>query len=106
MIATVDGLKWILDGDRFGFGQNWLKNLENDPPQCEEEFAGLYIERAIRELMALRLLVEWATDCDFGFDQFHDEYERYKDEIEGMKYIDAMIHVAERTIEDHGGFED
>ena len=59
-----------------------------------------------KEIKALRLLVEWATDCDFGFDQFHDEYERYKDEIKDMKYIDGMIHVAKRTLEDHGAFEE
>ena len=59
-----------------------------------------------KETKALRLLVEWATDCDFGFDQFHDEYERYKDEIKDMKYIDGMIHVAKRTLEDHGTFEE
>ena len=59
-----------------------------------------------KKIKALRLLVEWATDCDFGFDQFHDEYERYKDEIKDMKYIDGMIHVAKRTLEDHGAFEE
>ena len=58
------------------------------------------------ENKALRLLVAWATDCDFGFDQFPDEYERYKDEIKGMKYIDGMIHIARRTLEDHGAFEE
>lgn len=58
-----------------------------------------------KEIKALRLLVEWATDCDFGFDQFPEEYERYKDEITDMKYIEGMIHVAKRTLEDHGAFE-
>ena len=59
-----------------------------------------------KEIKALRLLVEWAEECDFGFDQFPDEYERYKNEITDMKYIDAMIHVAKRTLEDHGAFEE
>lgn len=59
-----------------------------------------------KEIKALRLLVEWAEECDFGFDQFPDEYERYKDEIKDMKYIDGMIHVAKRTLEDHGAFEE
>ena len=53
-----------------------------------------------KEIKALRLLVEWAEECDFGFDQFQDEYERYKDEIKGMKYIDGMIHVAKRTLQE------
>lgn len=59
-----------------------------------------------KEIKALRLLVEWAEECDFGFDQFPDEYERYKDEIKGMKYIDGMIHIAKRTLEDKGEFEE
>ena len=53
-----------------------------------------------KEIKALRLLVEWAEECDFGFDQFPDEYERYKDEIKGMKYIGGMIHVAKRTLQE------
>lgn len=59
-----------------------------------------------KEIKALRLLVEWATNCDFGFDQFPDEYERYKGEIKDMEYIDGMIHIAKRTLEDHGAFEE
>lgn len=58
-----------------------------------------------KEIKALRLLVEWAEECDFGFDQFPDEYERYKEEIKNMNYIEGMIHVAKRTLEDHGTFE-
>ncbi len=58
-----------------------------------------------KEIKALRLLVEWAEECDFGFDQFPIEYERYKDEIKGMKYTDGMIYIAKRTLEDHGVFE-
>ena len=57
-----------------------------------------------KENKALRLLVEWAEECDFGFDNFQDEYERYKGEIEDMGYIDGMIHVAKRTLEDNEEF--
>ena len=63
------------------------------------------LEEQEKEIKALHLLVEWAEECGFGFDQFHDEYERYKDEIKDMKYIDGMIHVAKRTLENHGVFE-
>ena len=75
------------------------KHLD-DIAQWSDDAIALMKEQG-KEIKALRLLVEWATDCDFGFDQFHDEYERYKDEIKGMKYIDGMIHVAKRTLEDH-----
>lgn len=64
------------------------------------------LKEQYKENKALKLLVEWAEECDFGFDQFSDEYERYKDEIKDMKYIDGMIHVAKRTLEDHGAFEE
>ena len=61
------------------------------------------IEELQKENKALRLLVDWATECDFGFDQFYGEYRKYKDEIKDMGYIDGMIHVAKRTIEDGDG---
>ena len=64
------------------------------------------LKKQEKEIKALRLLVEWAEECDFGFDQFPDEYELYKDEIKDMKYIDGMIHIAKRTLEDHGAFKE
>lgn len=48
---------------------------------------------------ALLLLVTWAEECGFGYDNFPEEYETYKDEIEGMGYIDGMIYIAERVVE-------
>ena len=48
---------------------------------------------------ALLLLVTWAEECGFGYDNFQEEYETYKDEIEGMGYIDGMIYIAERVVE-------
>ena len=48
---------------------------------------------------ALLLLVTWAEECGFGYNNFPEEYETYKDEIEGMGYIDGMIYIAERVVE-------
>lgn len=83
---------------------------------CKKDFASVDIDMLSdalsmlkeqeKEIKALRLLVEWAEECDFGFDQFPDEYKRYKDEIKDMKYIDGMIHIAKRTLEDNGAFEE
>jgi hypothetical protein len=42
--TPIEGLEWILKDDRFGFGANWS---ENELPECEEEWAGYYIQRAI-----------------------------------------------------------
>ena len=79
-------------------------------PQCTcinhiEKDALALLKEQEKEIKALHLLVEWAEECDFGFDQFPIEYERYKDEIKGMKYTDGMIYIAKRTLEDHGVFE-
>lgn len=49
---------------------------------------------------ALRLLLEWAVECDFGYDNFPEEYERYKDEIKDMDYIEGMVYIAEKVIEE------
>jgi len=43
----INGLKWILENDRFGFGVNW-KN--GDEPKTDEELAGIYITRTINML--------------------------------------------------------
>lgn len=93
-----------------------LENLKQDIGQLKHADLWHYaqaideiiamLEEQEKEIKALRLLVEWATDCDFGFDNFRDEYEEYKDEIKDMKYMDGMIHVAKRTLEDHGAFEE
>ena len=44
---VVKGLEWILDGDRFGFGENWHIDSE---PKTEEEQARYCIQRAIELL--------------------------------------------------------
>ena len=44
---VIEGLEWILDGDRFGFGENWHIGSE---PKTEEEQAGYNIQRAIELL--------------------------------------------------------
>ena len=56
-------------------------------------------EAYIKELNeALRLLLDCVAECDFGYDNFPEEYERYKDEIEGMSYIEGMIHIAKQIV--------
>ena len=70
------------------------------------------LEKAIAEIdelktenAALKLLIEWAEECDFGYDNFPEEYERYKDEIEDMGYIEGMIHIAKRVCQQKRGAE-
>lgn len=43
---------------------------------------------------ALELFVNWADECDFGYDNLGDLYSEYKDEIESLKYLEGFIHIA------------
>lgn len=52
------------------------------------------------ENKALRLLLNWAVECDFGYDNFPEEYERYKKDVEDMDYIEGMIYIAKKVIEE------
>ena len=47
---------------------------------------------------ALRLLLERAIECGFGYDSFPEEYERYADEIKDMDYLEGMIYIAEKVL--------
>lgn len=43
---------------------------------------------------ALELFVNWADECDFGYDNLGDLYSEYKDEVESLKYQEGLIHIA------------
>lgn len=49
---------------------------------------------------ALRLLLDWAIDSGFGYDNFPEEYERYREEITDMGYTEGMIHIATKVLEE------
>ena len=53
------------------------------------------------EIKALRLLLEWAIECNFGYDNFPEEYEKYKDEIQGMGYKEGMIYIAKKEVKNN-----
>ena len=49
----------------------------------------------LEELKALRLLLDWAIECDFGLDSFPEEYAKYKHTLtDDMTYKDMMIQIA------------
>ncbi len=54
--------------------------------------------KALEENAALNLLVDWAIQCDFGYDNFPEEYEKYKDEIENLGYKEGMIYIARKEV--------
>jgi len=57
--------------------------------------------RALKQNKALLLLVEWAEECGFGYDNIPWLYAKYKREIENknMGYTEGLIYIAEQEAE-------
>lgn len=79
--------------------------INKEQHECPPAVAA-YVKELKAENKALKLLIEWAEECDFGYDNFPEEYERYKDEIEGMGYIEGMIHIAKRVCQQKRGVDE
>ena len=43
---------------------------------------------------ALNLYVNWTEECDIGYDNFPDEYEKYEEDVEKMDYIEGLEYIA------------
>lgn len=56
----------------------------------------------LKELKGLRLLTEWMVQCDFGYDNIPEEYEKYKEDIKGMNYTEGLIHIAKQEANKKG----
>ena len=74
------------------------------PEYCSEDVlmrdALALLKEQEQEIKGLRTLVEWAVECDFGYDNLGDWWvDRFKSEIEGMSYTEGLIHLAKRYIE-------
>lgn len=55
----------------------------------------IQIAEWLEELKSLRLLLDWAIECDFGLDSFPDEYEKYKCTLnDGMSYTEQLKQIA------------
>ena len=65
--------------------------------KCAEEHEQL--AEWLEELKALRLLLDWAIECDFGLDSFPEEYEKYKHTLtDDMTYKDMIIQIAKCVV--------
>ena len=51
------------------------------------------------ENKVLRLLIDWAIECGFGYDSIPNEYEKYKNDIQNMSYTDGLIYIAMKEVE-------
>ena len=57
------------------------------------------INKKSQREQALELLLEWAIECDFGYDNLgEDLYKEYKDEIESLDYNEGLIYIAEKEL--------
>lgn len=70
--------------------KQWLEHLPSAVPMLREK--------------ALLLLLDWAVECGFGFDNIPEEYELYKKDIENMGYCEGLIYIAEREVEQNERF--
>ena len=74
-----------------------LKNKHDGCIKCAEEHEQL--AEWLEELKALRLLLDWAIECDFGLDSFPEEYEKYKHTLtDDMTYKDMIIQIAKCVV--------
>ena len=65
--------------------------------RCAEEHEQL--AEWLEELKTLRLLLDWAIECDFGLDSFPEEYAKYKHTLtDDMTYNDMMIQIAKCVV--------
>ena len=82
------------DEDYF-FDGDWGKKLYCT--ECAKEHEQL--AEWLKELKGLRLLAEWAVQCGFGYDNIPEEYERYKNIISDLDYIEGLIYIAKKEAE-------
>ena len=69
----------------------------SDCLKCAEEHK--QIAEWLEELKALRLLLDWAIECDFGLDSFPEEYAKYKHTLtDDMTYKDMIIQIAKCVV--------
>ena len=53
----------------------------------------------LEELKALRLLLDWAIECDFGLDSFPGAYAKYRHTLtDDMTYKDMIIQIAKCVV--------
>ena len=72
-----------------------MENESNMRIAKEHEQLAAWLE----ELKALRLLLDWAIECDFGLDSFPEEYEKYKHTLTNdMTYKDMMMQIAKCVV--------
>ena len=55
--------------------------------------------KALEENEGLRLLIDWAVESGFGYDNIPKEYEKYKEEISDISYTEGLVYIASKAAE-------
>lgn len=84
-------------GERISSPNQPYNELVRDGLECAKEHEQL--AEWLKELKGLRLLAEWAVQCGFGYDNIPEEYERYKNIISDLDYIEGLIYIAKKEAE-------
>lgn len=85
-----------------------MRALKYDRDQYEKGYADGKRDGEKRNA-ALELLLDWAIECDFYYDNIQDEYDKYGDGItDDMNCKEGLIYIAERVLEEreHSGCDD
>ena len=92
LACHADAMKFCNEGEKCPY----IEVEKNEDVFCTEALARdalKLIETLIEENKGMRLLIEWAEECDFGYDNIPEEYEKYKGIVENMGYIEGLIYI-------------
>ena len=85
------------EASKYDMSDSYERVVAYQEGKCGEEHEQL--AAWLEELKALRLLLDWAIECDFGLDSFPEEYEKYKHTLtDDMTYKDMMIQIAKCVV--------
>ena len=85
------------EASKYDMSDSYEREVAYQEGKCAEEHEQL--AEWLEELKALRLLLDWAIECDFGLDSFPEEYAKYKHTLtDDMTYKDMMIQIAKCVV--------
>ena len=84
-----------------------MAHLDPESPELDQSCLKCAAEHRqlaawLRELKGLRLMLDWMVECNFGYDNIPDVYEKYKLDIEKMGYTEGLIYCATREANSEG----
>ena len=85
------------EASKYDMSDSYESQVAYQEGKCGKEHEQL--AEWLEELKALRLLLDWAIECDFGLDSFPEAYAKYKHTLtDDMTYKDMMIQIAKCVV--------